>query len=300
MANRTFLAATASFSSELRLYHTDSGLQGGNEMRAGLARYLLAAVVLGGLGSAIAQEAPGRGEMAMGGGRMIRGTVTAKAADHLTIKTDAGDVYEVAITPNTRVMKNRQPMKPEDVKVGDGVGAMGELDAPKKTVHALFVAVVDAEQVKKLREDMGKTYITGKVTAIDDVKITVMRADNVSQVIEVDETTSFRKGGRRGAGAMVMEGGSPVAVAPGGTAVAPGAAGGGESITLADVKVGDVVAGQGGIKHGVFIPTNLTVLPPGGTGPRGGRRGGEAAATAPVAAPATTPAAAPAAGAPKQ
>jgi hypothetical protein len=162
-------------------------------------------------------------------------------------------------------MKNRQPMKLEGVKVGDGVGAMGELDAPKKTVHALFVAVVDAEQVKKLREDMGKTYITGKVTAIDDVKITVMRPDNVSQVIEVDETTSFRKGGRRSAGAMVMEGGSPVAVAPGGSGEAP-AVSGGESITLADVKVGDVVAGQGGNKHGVFVPTNLTVLPPGAMG----------------------------------
>lgn len=250
-------------------------------MRTGLARYLLAAVVVTGMGTAVAQEAPERGEMTLAGGRMIRGTVTTTASDHLTIKTDAGDVYEVAITSNTRVMKNRQPVKPEDVKVGDGVGAMGELDAPKKTVHALFVAVMDAEQVKKLREDLGKTYITGKVTAIDDVKLTVMRPDNVSQVIEVDETTSFRKGGRRGAGAVVMEGGSPVAVGPAG---APGT-GGGESITLADVKVGDVVAGQGGMKHGVFVPTNLTVLPPGAGGPRGGRRGSEATATAP--APAT-------------
>ncbi|WP_157468274.1 hypothetical protein [Edaphobacter aggregans] len=252
-------------------------------MRTGLARYLLAVLVLAGLRTAAAQEGPGRGEMAMGGGRMIRGTVTAAAADHLTIKTDAGDVYEVAITPNTRVMKNRQPVKPEDVKVGDGVGAMGELDAPKKTVHALFVAVMDAEQVKKLREDLGKTYITGKVTAIDDVKITVQRPDNVSQVIEVDETTSFRKGGRRGAGAMVMEsGGSPVAVEQGSATPAPGASGGGESITLADVNVGDVVAGQGSIKHGVFVPTNLTVMPPGAMGPRGGRRGGEAGTTAPA------------------
>jgi hypothetical protein len=221
---------------------------------------------------------------------MIRGTVTATAVDHLTIKTDAGDVYEVALTPNTRMTKDRQPVKPTDVKVGDGVGAMGELDAPKKTVHALFVAVVDAEQVKKLREDLGKTYITGKVTAIDDVKLTVQRPDNVSQVIEVDETTSFRKGGRRGAGALVMEGGAPVAIGPGGGA--PAGQNAGESITLADMKVGDVVAGQGAIKHGVFVPTTLTVLPPGGMGPRG-RRGSDAAA-------ATAPAAAPAAEAPKK
>ena len=249
-------------------------------MRTGLARCLSAAVVLLGMGTAVAQEEPGRGEMAFGGGRMIRGTVTASTPDHITLKTDAGDVYEVAITPNTRIMKDRQPVKPADIKVGDGVGAMGELDAPKKTVHALFVTVVDAEQVKKLREDLGKAYITGKITAIDDVKLTVLRPDNVSQVIEVDETTSFRKGGRRGFGALVMEGGAPVPVGPGGSAAAGanGATGAaaGESITLADIKVGDVVAGQGGMKHGMFVPTNLTVLPPGG--PRG-RRGGEAAAT---------------------
>jgi hypothetical protein len=122
---------------------------------------------------------------------------------------------------------------------------------------------------------------------MDDVKLTILRPDNVSQVIEVDETTSFRKGGRRGAGAFVMEGSAPVAVGTGGGA-AP-AINGGESITLADMKVGDVVAGQGAIKHGVFVPTNLTVLPPGTAGQRG-RRGGEAAVTA---SPAATPAAAP-------
>ena len=52
---------------------------------------------------------------------------------------------------------------------------MGVLDAATKTVHAVFVTVMDAEQVKKAREDMGKIYITGKVTAIDldGLKMTV-------------------------------------------------------------------------------------------------------------------------------
>jgi hypothetical protein len=35
--------------------------------------------------------------------------------------------------------------------------------------------------------------------------------------------------------------------------------GGGESITLADVKVGDNVAGKGSVKNGVFVPTELAV-----------------------------------------
>ncbi len=238
-------------------------------MRAGLGRLLLATtVVVGGMSAAAAQEDPGRGEMAFGSGQRVQGTVTAAAEDHLTIKSEAGEVYEVAITPNTRLMKDRQPVKLTDVKVGDGIGAMGELDASKKTVHALFVMVMDAAQVKKLREDLGKTYITGKIAAIDDVKLTIQRPDNVSQVIEVDETTSFRKGGRRG-GAQMAESGAPAGA--GGTS-APG----GESITLADVKVGDMVAGQGAIKHGVFVPTNLTVLPPGAMFGRGARRGGGA------------------------
>jgi hypothetical protein len=252
-------------------------------MRTGLARYLLAAVVIAGAGTAVAQEDPGRGELAFNGQR-IQGTVTATAADHLSLKTETGETYEVAITPNTRMMKERQPAKLTDVKTGDGVVAMGELDASKKTLHALFVAIVDAEQVKKLRENLGKTYITGKVTAIDDVKLTIMRPDNVSQVIEVDETTSFRKGGRRGA-VIVQGGGAP---GPGGGAgfgsgAGAGAGNGGESITLADVKVGDMVAGQGSVKNGMFVPTNLTVLPPGAMGPRGGRRGGEGVTTAPAA-----------------
>jgi hypothetical protein len=158
-------------------------------------------------------------------------------------------------------MKDRQPVKLTDVKPGDGVGAMGELDAPKKTLHALFVAVMDAEQVKKMREGLGKVYITGKVTAMDGVKLTVMRPDHVSQTIEVDETTSFRKGGRRRGGMASTEGGANPMEGSGSN----------EIVTLADVKVGDMIAGQGSVKHGVFVPTTLTILPPGTEGAMGMR-----------------------------
>ena len=124
------------------------------------------------------QDGPRQGGVTFAGGQMVRGTVTATAADHLTVKTDAGEIYQVVVSANTRLTKERQPVKVADIKVGDGVGAMGVLDAPTKTVHAVFVGVMDAEQVKKARENMGKTYITGKVTAIDmdALKLTVMRA----------------------------------------------------------------------------------------------------------------------------
>jgi hypothetical protein len=280
------------------------------------------------------QEGMRQGGVAFAGGQMVRGTVTAAAADHLTLKTETGDVYQVVVSANTRLTKERQPVKVVDIKVGDGVGAMGVLDAPTKTVHAVFVGVVDAEQLKKAREDMGKTYITGKVTAIDldGLKVTVMRPDGVSQVIGVDEQTSFKKGGR-GMAAMASggvfemggggrENGGNGAGAGNGSGMGSGngaragggsgAGGGGESITFADVKVGDTVAGRGGLKNGTFVPTELGVMDPAAMGQRrrraaegGGAPAGPAGAAgagapaAGAAAPKSTPAPASPAGVPQ-
>jgi hypothetical protein len=237
--------------------------------------------VAAGMSGITAAQAPAGagagGQMGTGGfagGQMVRGTVTAVAADKLTMKTDAGDVYQVALSANTRMMKGRQPVKVTDIKAGDGIGAMGTLDAPTKTVHALFVTVMDAEEVKKAREEMGKIYIAGKVTAIDELKLTVLRTDGVSQVIAVDETTSFKRGGRD---MQAMMSGGPVGV---------GASAAGESITLADIKVGDSVAGRGGMKGGVFVPTELGVMDAAAGGQRRRRQSGDGAAgvgTAPAA-----------------
>jgi hypothetical protein len=239
-----------------------------------------------------AQDGAGQRGAAFAGGQMVRGTVTAAAADQLTVKTEAGEVYQVAVSANTRLTKERQPVKVSDIKVGDGVGAMGVLDVPTKTVHAVFVTVIDAEQVKKARENMGKTYITGKVTAIDmdALKLTVMRSDGVSQVIGVDEQTSFKKGGRgmaalaSGGGAVEMGGGAGRGRGNGtGTGDGAGNGNGGESITFADVKVGDMVAGRGALKSGTFVPTELGVMDAAAAGQRR-RRGTESGSTGSAAA----------------
>jgi hypothetical protein len=232
------------------------------------------------------------GAVALGAqSRMVRGTVTAAEGDHLTVKTDAGDVFQVVVTTNTRLMKERQPVKIADVHVGDGVGAMGVIEAPTKTVHAVMVMVVDAAQVKKMREDLGKTYISGKVMAIDELELTIKRQDGVTQKIAVDEGTSFRKGGR-GAGAM-MRGDGSQSLGPGVGPGQPGQPGGppqGESITLADVKVGDMVVGPGALKAGLFVPTELTVIDAAAMGRRRRSEGGDAAAAAGAAPAATAPA----------
>jgi hypothetical protein len=232
------------------------------------------------------------GGVSFAGGQMVRGTVTAIAADHLTVKTEAGDIYQVAISANTRVTKERLPLKLTDIKAGDGVGAMGVLDPATKTVHAVFVGVIDAEQIKKAREGMGKVYITGKVTAIDldGLKLTVLRPDGVSQVIGVDEQTSFKRGGRRMAtlasGAGVGEVGSPAAERSNGANSSGNSSG--ESITFADVKVGDSVAGRGALKNGVFVPSELGVVDAAMVQQRRRRAAEAAGAVAPAAT--TTPA----------
>jgi hypothetical protein len=288
----------------------------GKARRPLVATLLLTAVAVALPAIALAQDDqgdPSQGGVAFAGGHMVRGTVTATTADHLTVKTEAGEVYQVALSANTRLTKDRQPVKVADIKIGDAVGAMGVLDAPTKTVHAVFVGVVDAEQVKKARENMGKTYITGKVTAIDmdALKLTVMRPDGVSQVIGVDEQTSFKRGGRgmaaiaSGAGVVEIGGGgggrrgmgtgtgdgAGTAAGPGaptgsgtsaGTGSGAGSGSGGESITFADIKVGDSIAGRGGLKNGMFVPTELGVMDPAAMGQRR-RRGSDG--SAPGAAP---------------
>jgi len=159
----------------------------------------------------------GGGMMGMGGGLM--GTVTEAAADHFTIKTDAGEAYTVHFSVNTRMMKQGagmrdrgergqagqngqagqarqggeggergqgmgagggnppQPIKPTDIKVGDAIAAMGEIDAAAKSVGATAILQIDPERAKQMREmqaNYGKTWLMGKVTAIDGVKVTLM------------------------------------------------------------------------------------------------------------------------------
>jgi hypothetical protein len=208
------------------------------------------------------QEEQREGAASFAGGQMVRGTVSAATVDHLTVKTEAGVVYQVAVSANTRITKDRQPMKMADIKVGDGVGAMGILDAANKTIHAVFVGVLDAEQVRKAREGLGKIYILGKVTAVDmdALKLTVMRPDGVSQTIGVDEQTSFKRGGRGMANVVGSSSGNVSDAATSARDKNATSANGGESITFADVKIGDSVAARGALKNGVFVPSELGVM----------------------------------------
>ncbi|HZL28717.1 MAG TPA: hypothetical protein VFC39_19485 [Acidobacteriaceae bacterium] len=243
-------------------------------MRRRMRNRLLAIAMAVGVASctlaATAQE-PGEqvgGRTQFAGMERVVGTVVSVAGDVVTVKAEDGSVYKLATTPNTRLIKGQAPVKVADLKAGDGAMALGNMDAPNKTLHAALVLVTDAATLKEMRENLGKTYISGRVTAIDldNLKMTLMRPDGVSQTIGFDESTSFKRGGRMGRGGVAAGGAGAAAMAP---------AEGGESITLADIKVGDNVAGTGSLKGGVFVPGQLNVAEPrAGRGRSGARLGG--------------------------
>ena len=166
-----------------------------------------------------------------GRGNGVRGTVTATAADSFTIHTDEGDTYMVFYSPNTRLMKDRQPIAAADVHVGDMLLAGGIVDAKAKTVGAVLLLDIDVQEVRKARAAFGKTWVMGKVTAVHELRITIERAgDKQAQIVAVDENTSFRK--HR------------------------------EDVTLADVKVGDTISAEGALHADTFLATNLRIMDP--------------------------------------
>jgi hypothetical protein len=216
----------------------------------------------------------GGGGFGGGMGRGTMGTVTDATPDHYTIKTETGDVYTVHFDSNTRIVKQStgggmrgqgegsqggraqaegggqgtgggmgrgnppQEIKSTDIKVGDMIRATGDVDATTKAVTAKSVMQLDAATVAQLHEmeaNFGKTWLAGKVTAIDGTKITLTGAvDNAPHAVIADENTTFRK--RR------------------------------DPVTLADIQVGDTVRADGALKDGVFTASTVSV---------GGMMGGE-------------------------
>jgi hypothetical protein len=233
-----------------------------------------------------AQTSAGQG--GMGGGRRgggVRGTVTSVSGSNIVVKNEQGETWTVVTTDNTRVRLDGQPAAVSAVKPGDEAIAVGMPDNDKHEVHAMMVVDASAAMVAKAKANMGKTYINGRITAINETQLTIMRPDHVSQVISLDEGTSLHKGGRMTPAAMQAAGMSVDTGMMGGMGGgrrsgqggASAAVEGGEAITLADVKVGEFVIGVGSVKDGSFVPTDLLVQQrPAGGGPGmgGGRRGG--------------------------
>jgi Domain of unknown function (DUF5666) len=95
-----------------------------------------------------------------------------------------------------------------------------------------MVLQMDPERAKQMREmeaNYGKTWLMGKVTAIDGVKVTLNGAvDHTPHTFVADENTTFRK--RR------------------------------DPITLADIHVGDNVRVEGALKDGAFLASSVNAI----------------------------------------
>ena len=143
----------------------------------------------------------------------------------MVIKTDYGKTLTVAITSDTRFRRNREEAKISDFAKGDHVMVGGEPGSDSSKMTARFVGAgmggpggpgaggpPSAEQMQQM--GLGTKFIAGEVKAIEETKLTILRPDGQTQVIQADENTSFQNEKR-------------------------------ESVTLADIKVGDHVMGRG-------------------------------------------------------
>lgn len=195
--------------------------------------------------TAITQDAPAqdgtRGGRSMGENFPgVGGQITAIEGQTVTLQTFRGQTAKVNITSATRITKDRNEAKLSDFKIGDRVFVAGE-----QGKDGVWTARMLAQRSGGFRggmaqqkpEDNGKTYILGEVAKIDGTRLTIRKPDNIEQIIEVDDDTSFRNERR-------------------------------ESVTLVELKVGDFVRGQGALKNGVFVPRELNA-----GRPRGMRQG---------------------------
>lgn len=209
-----------------------------------LAKFFVLSAILSALfvSSAIAQVATPDGsqrphrEGGWGGGGDFRrgafGEITEISGSTIKIKLPNGSTGTVNTTGATRFRKDEQDAKLSDFKVGDRIFVRGESTGENTwTANAIGSGPSQAQVQERMKEAMGKTMVVGEVKSIDAPKLTIARTDGVTQTIEADENTSFRRGR-------------------------------GESITLPDIKAGDTVFARGELKNGVFVPTNVSVLDP--------------------------------------
>jgi hypothetical protein len=169
-----------------------------------------------------------------GGPRPLFGKITAMHDGSLEITRPDGQVVIVKVTQQTEFRKDREPAKPADFKVGDTVMVRGDENSDH-TVTAKMIGTRTGGPGGSPGGmvsigTLGKDYVIGEVKSIDAPRLTVLRPDNVTQTLELDEDTSLRKGR--------------------------------ESITMADIQVGDHVMARGAVQNDVFVPKGVMVMNP--------------------------------------
>jgi len=177
----------------------------------------------------------GRGGPREGHGTV--GKITAIHGNSLQVARLDGSTVTVNLTDKTEYRKDRQPVQLSDFKVGDFVMVRGD-ESPDHSVNAQSLSSRSANGGPGAMGagpgggagfgEMGKDFVAGVVKSVDAPKLTVLRADNVTQTLELNEDTSLRKGR--------------------------------ESITMADIQPGDHIVVRGGLQNNAFVPKAVIVL----------------------------------------
>jgi hypothetical protein len=178
-----------------------------------------------------------------GRGPGVFGKISALQADSIEVTAPDGTKASIKLTSSTEFRKDRQPAKMSDFKVGDTVVVRTSQDSGSAAgATALMVAAVPPGGFigrggggggggqGMTQGTMGKDYVVGEVKSLDPPKLVVLRTDNVTQTLELNEDTSLRRGG--------------------------------DSITMADIQPGDHIFVRGAVANGAFVPKNVMVIPP--------------------------------------
>jgi hypothetical protein len=197
--------------------------------------------------SAVPQEAGGNAGQGPNDQRPtpLFGKITAVHDTSIEILNANGENVTVKVTGKTQFRKDRQEAKRSDFKVGDLIIVRGQ----ENSDHSWAAEVIAGRSGGGAggREGrggpggpgggfggqggtLGKDFVAGEITAIDAPKLSVLRSDKVTQSFELNEETSLRKGR--------------------------------DSITMADVQVGDHVFARGALENSLFVPKVIMVISP--------------------------------------
>ena len=173
-----------------------------------------------------------------GRGRGVFGKISAIQKGAVEITSSDGTKISMKLTDKTEFRKDRQAAKFADFKVGDNVVVRIDPDAATVSgATALIVASAPPGFAGRggggqgfMQGTMGKDFVVGEIKSVDAPKLTVLRTDNVTQTLELNEETSLRRGR--------------------------------DSITMADIQPGDHIFARGAMTNDVFVPKNVNVISP--------------------------------------
>ena len=211
--------------------------------------FLASGTIVGVMAASAAAQSQDQGVPSPGGqrrgpndgpGQPLVGKITAIKDGAVELAKPDGTTVTIKITDKTEYRKDRQSAKLGDFKVGDMVFVRGEEDT-NHGVTALMIAGRSGGGPDSGGRgfgsgsgggfgELGKDFVIGEVKSVDAPKIRVLRPDNVTQTMELNEETSLRKGR--------------------------------ESITMADIQPGDHIVVRGGVQNNAFVPKNVMVISP--------------------------------------